>query len=100
MVMSELTGGGVDGLGLLVFLMCSTYGRNIDPDQQGDKGADSHLKLLPLSILNMYKVVEHIDMLFIGISISLMQLYPPLLGSDFGVHWVTCRVKTMSLCHV
>ena len=26
MVMSELT-GGVDGLGLLVFLMCSTYGR-------------------------------------------------------------------------
>ena len=35
MVMSELT-GGVDGLGLLVFLMCSTYGRYIDPDQQGD----------------------------------------------------------------
>ena len=31
----ELT-GGVDGLGLLVFLMCSTYGRYIDPDQQGD----------------------------------------------------------------
>ncbi len=36
MVMSELT-GGVDGLGLLVFLMCSTYGRYIDTDQQGDK---------------------------------------------------------------
>ena len=35
MVMSELT-GGVDGLGLLVFLMCSTYGRYINPDQQGD----------------------------------------------------------------
>jgi hypothetical protein len=35
MVMSELT-GGVDGLGLLVFLMCSTYGRYIDPDLQGD----------------------------------------------------------------
>ncbi len=35
MVMSELT-GGVDGLGLLVFLMCSTYGHYIDPDQQGD----------------------------------------------------------------
>ncbi len=35
MVMSELT-RGVDGLGLLVFLMCSTYGRYIiDPDQQG-----------------------------------------------------------------
>jgi hypothetical protein len=29
--------------------------------------ADSHLKLLPLSILNMYNVVEHIDMLSIGI---------------------------------
>ena len=33
MVMSELT-RGVDGLGLLVFLKCSTYGRYIDPDQQ------------------------------------------------------------------
>ncbi len=29
--------------------------------------ADSHLKLLPTFILNMYKVVEHIDMLSIGI---------------------------------
>ncbi len=29
--------------------------------------ADSHLKLLPTSILDMYKVVEHIDMLSIGI---------------------------------
>jgi hypothetical protein len=35
MVMSELT-RGVDGLGLIIFLMCSTYGRYIDPDQQGD----------------------------------------------------------------
>jgi len=35
MVMSEVT-GGVNGLGLLVFLMCSTYGRYINPDQQGD----------------------------------------------------------------
>ena len=35
MVMSELT-GGVDGLGLLVFLNCSTYGRYINPDQQGN----------------------------------------------------------------
>ncbi len=40
MVMSELT-GGVNGLGLLVFLMCSTYGRYIDPDQQGDTHACS-----------------------------------------------------------
>ena len=29
--------------------------------------AYSHLKLLPIFILNMYKVVEHIDMLSIGI---------------------------------
>ena len=29
--------------------------------------ADSHLKRLPTSILDMYKVFEHIDMLFIGI---------------------------------
>jgi hypothetical protein len=29
--------------------------------------ADGHLKLLPTSILDIYKVFEHIDMLFIGI---------------------------------
>ena len=29
--------------------------------------ADSHLKLLPLSILDICKVFEHIDMLFIDI---------------------------------
>jgi hypothetical protein len=29
--------------------------------------ADSHLKLLPASIFNIYKVFEHIDMLSIGI---------------------------------
>jgi hypothetical protein len=29
--------------------------------------ADSHLKLLPTLILDIYKVFEHIDMLFIGI---------------------------------
>jgi hypothetical protein len=29
--------------------------------------ADSHLKLLPTSILDMKKVCEHIDMLSIGI---------------------------------
>ncbi len=48
--------------------------------------ADSHLKLLPTSILDIYKVIEHIDMLSMGIQ------YQPytvitilLLGSDFGV---------------
>ena len=29
--------------------------------------ADSHLKLFPTSIFNIYKVFEHIDMLSIGI---------------------------------
>ncbi len=29
--------------------------------------ADSHLKLLPASLLDKYKVLEHIDMLSIGI---------------------------------
>ncbi len=29
--------------------------------------ADSHLKLLPTSILDIYKVFEHIDVLSIGI---------------------------------
>ena len=28
--------------------------------------AKGHLKLLPASILDIYKVFEHIDMLFIG----------------------------------
>jgi len=35
MVTSELT-GGVDMMGLLVFSICYTYGRYIEPDQQGD----------------------------------------------------------------
>ena len=35
MVMSELT-GGVDGMGLLVFLTSKTYALYTDPDQQGD----------------------------------------------------------------
>ena len=29
--------------------------------------ADSHLNLLPASILDIYKVFEHIDMLSIGV---------------------------------
>ncbi len=45
--------------------------------------AYSHLKLLLLSILNMYKVVEHIDMLSIGIQQQPYTVNPILLGSDF-----------------
>jgi hypothetical protein len=45
--------------------------------------ADSHLKLHPTFILNMYKVVEHIDMLLISIQQQPYTVIPILLGSDF-----------------
>jgi hypothetical protein len=46
--------------------------------------ADSHLKLLPTSILDIYKVFEHIDMLSIGIQYQPYTVIPTRLGSDFG----------------
>jgi hypothetical protein len=46
--------------------------------------ADSYLKLLPTSILDIYKVIWHIDMLFIGIWQQPYTVIPILLGSDFG----------------
>jgi hypothetical protein len=48
--------------------------------------ADSHLKLLPTSILDIYKVFEHIDMLSIGIQ---EQPYTDLVTSLFGSYSVT-----------
>ena len=49
--------------------------------------ADSHLKLLPTSILDIYKVIEHIDTLSIGIQNQPYIVIPTLLllGSYFGV---------------
>jgi hypothetical protein len=47
--------------------------------------ADSHLKLLSTSILDLYKVFEHIDMLSIGMQYQPYTIIPTLLGSDFGV---------------
>jgi hypothetical protein len=48
--------------------------------------ADSHLKLLPTSILDIYKVIEHIDMLSMGIQYQPYTVIPTLLlGSDFVV---------------
>ncbi len=44
---------------------------------------DSHLKLLPGSILDIYKVFDHIDMLSIGIGLQPCRVLPTLLGSDF-----------------
>jgi hypothetical protein len=60
--------------------------------------ADSHLKLPPTSILDMYKVLEHINMLYMGIQYQPYTVIPTLLGSDFGVlgH---LRSQMMSLCH-
>ena len=42
--------------------------------------ADSHLKLLPPSILHIYNVFEHIDMLSIGIQQQPYTVKPTLLG--------------------
>jgi hypothetical protein len=46
--------------------------------------ADSHLELLPTSILDIYKVNEHIDMLSMGIQYQPYTVIPTLLDSDFG----------------
>jgi hypothetical protein len=47
--------------------------------------ADGHLNLLPTSILDIYKVIEHIDMPSMGIQYHSYTVIPTLLGSDFGV---------------
>ncbi len=46
--------------------------------------ADSHLELLPTSILSICKLFEHIHMLSIGIKYQPYTVIPTLLGSDFG----------------
>ncbi len=47
--------------------------------------ADSHLKLIPTYILDIYKVFEHIDMLSMGIQYQPYIVIPTLLSSYFGV---------------
>ncbi len=48
--------------------------------------ADSHLKLLPTSMLDMHKVFEHIDILsMIGIWLLPYTVAPTVLGADFWV---------------
>jgi hypothetical protein len=42
--------------------------------------ADSQLKLLSTSILDIYKVFEHIDMLSMGIQYQPYTVIPTLLG--------------------
>ncbi len=46
--------------------------------------ADSHLELLPTSILDTSKVIKHIDMLSMGIQYHPYTVTPTLLGSDLG----------------
>jgi hypothetical protein len=46
--------------------------------------ADSHLKLLPVFLLDIYNVFEHIDMLSMGIKYQPYTVIPTLHGSDFG----------------
>ncbi len=46
--------------------------------------ADSHIKLLPISKLDIYKVFEHIDMLSMGIQNQPYTVIGALLCSDFG----------------
>ena len=47
--------------------------------------ADSHHKLLPTFILDIYTLFEHIDMLSMGIRKQPYTDLPPLICSDFGV---------------
>jgi hypothetical protein len=46
--------------------------------------ADSH-KLLPISIIDIYKVFEHIDIMSIDIQYQPYTVLPTVIGSDFGV---------------
>jgi hypothetical protein len=61
--------------------------------------AYSQLKLLPVSTLDMYKVVLSILICCPWVyGSSLKQLYPHYLGQILGF-WLTCGVKMMSLHH-
>ncbi len=55
--------------------------------------ADSHLKLLPTSILDMHKVFEHIDILPIGIWLQPYTVLPTLLGADL---WVLGHLRSQN----
>ena len=62
--------------------------------------ADSHLKPLPPSILDIYKVFEHIDMLSKGIQLQPYTVIFFLFGSDFGVLGHMSRIVWLSLSDV
>ncbi len=56
---------------------------------------DSHLKLLPTSILDMYNVFEHIDTLSMGIQYHPYTVIPTHFSAQILEFWVTCGVKMM-----
>jgi hypothetical protein len=60
--------------------------------------AVSHIKLLPTSILDIYKVFDTLICCPWSYGSSLKQLYPHYLGQILGF-WVTCEVNMMSLRH-
>jgi hypothetical protein len=74
--LTHLTWLGFRGSGSLVESKCCDYVM---------VEADSHLKLLPTFILEIYKVFEHIHMLSISIQYQPYTVIPTLLSSDFGV---------------
>ncbi len=72
--------------------------------------ADSHPKLLPASILDIYKVFEHIDMLSIGIWYKPYTVIQPTRlrfwgsgslmwsGNDVIISWLRLRLTAISNC--
>jgi hypothetical protein len=59
--------------------------------------ANSHLKLLPTSILDVQSDWAHWYAI-LGHTVSPLHRYSPYLGQILGF-WVTCGVKMMWLCH-
>jgi hypothetical protein len=55
--------------------------------------AYSHLKLLPTSILDIFKVFEHMDMLSIGIWKQPYTVIPTQLGLDLVVSWSLVKAR-------
>ncbi len=60
--------------------------------------ADTHLRLLPKSILDIYNVLEPLVCCPRGIWVHPYIIIPAKLAPDFGI-WVTCGLKMMPLHH-
>jgi hypothetical protein len=60
--------------------------------------ADIHLRLLPTSILDIYKVLKPLVYCLKGIWVHPYIVIPTKLAPDFGI-WVMCGAKMMPLLH-